>query len=143
MRLKQHEETMAVVLSLTHVLNLVYAKTVSEFMSPEEFMRASTPNSSMQLALAEAVLAQDPRLSYAIQVGNRYTEKVAKKASKELAKAITMIEASDWKAFEAYFEGLSKVYKTGRRGKGAIREIYSAAEDSASPKSSSSLPSAS
>jgi prephenate dehydrogenase len=96
---EEHDRTMAVVLSLTHLLNVVYAGTVAQFLSPDEFMEASTPNSSMQLTLAEAILAQDARLSYAIQAENAYTGKVARAASRELARVLAMIEGSDWGAF--------------------------------------------
>ncbi len=125
---KEHDKTMAVVLSLTHLLNVVYAGTVSQFLSPEEFMKASTPNSSMQFALAEAVLAQDARLSYAIQAWNPYSQKVARAASRELKRVLAMIESSDWEAFDEHFSKLSKKYSSGKRGRAAIREIYSAAE---------------
>lgn len=128
---KEHDRTMAVVLSLTHLLNLVYAGTVSQFLSPEEFMRVSTPNSSMQLTLAEAILAQDAKLSYGIQAGNAYTGKVAREASRELRRVLEMIESSDWKAFEEHFSGLAKKYGSDKRAGSVIREIYTATEKSA------------
>jgi prephenate dehydrogenase len=128
---KEHDRTMAVVLSLTHLLNVVYAGTVSRFLSPDEFMKVSTPNSSMQLTLAEAILAQDARLSYGIQAGNAYTGKVAREASRELGRVLGMIESSDWKAFEEHFSTLSKRYKSDERAGSVIREIYSAAEKAA------------
>lgn len=128
---KEHDRTMAVVLSLTHLLNVVYAGTVSQFLTPGEFMRVSTPNSSMQLTLAEAILAQDARLSYAIQTGNVYTGKVARAAARELKRVLEMIESSDWEAFDEHFSELSKRYKTDERASAVIREIYSAAEKSA------------
>jgi len=125
---KEHDRAMAVVLSLTHLLNVVYAGTVSQFLSPEEFMRVSTPNSSMQLTLAEAVLAQDARLSYGIQAGNAYTGKVARAASRELKRVLDMVEGSDWNAFEEHYSALSKRYRSDKRAASVIREIYSAAE---------------
>ena len=125
---KEHDKAMAVVLSLTHLLNVVYAGTVSHFLSPDEFMKVSTPNSSMQLTLAEAVLAQDARLSFAIQAGNVYTRKVARDASRELKHVLAMIERSDWDAFDDHLSTLSKRYKTDKRASSVIREIYSAAE---------------
>jgi prephenate dehydrogenase len=128
---KEHDRTMAVVLSLTHLLNVVYAGTVSQFLSPDEFMKASTPNSSMQLTLAEAVLAQDARLSYAIQSDNPYSKKVARAASQELKRVLAMIESSDGGAFDEHFSKLSKRYKTDKRGSAVTREIYSAAERAA------------
>ncbi len=125
---KEHDKAMAAVLSLTHLLNIVYASTVSEYLAPEEFMRASTPNSSMQLTLAEAVLAQDPRLSYSIQVGNSYSRRVARTAARELRRVSAMIEKSDWAAFEGYVSRLSRRYMTSERASAAMAEIYSAAE---------------
>jgi len=128
---KEHDKSMAVVLSLTHLLNVVYAGTVSQFLSPDEFMKVSTPNSSMQLTLAEAILAQDARLSYFIQAGNVYTGKVARTALRELKRLLAMIEGSDWEAFDAHFSRLSKRYETDKRASAVIREIYSAAEKAA------------
>lgn len=131
MSLSEHDRSMAVVLSLTHILNIVYAGTASRFLTPEEFMRVSTPNSSMQLTLAEAVLAQDARLSFAIQAGNPYSKEVARAASRELKSVLSMIEGSDRKAFDRHFSNLAKRYKTDKRGGAVIREIYSAAEKGA------------
>lgn len=128
---REHDRAMAVVLSLTHLLNVVYAGTVSQFLSPEEFMKVSTPNSSMQLTLAEAVLAQDPKLSYAIQAGNVYSRRVARAASRELGRMMSMIEDSDWRAFDEHFSKLSRRYGTDKRGGAVISEIYSAAEKGA------------
>ena len=125
---KEHDRTMAVVLSLTHLMNVVYAGTVSQFLSPEEFMRVSTPNSSMQLTLAEAILAQDAKLSYAIQAENVYTGKVARAALREFKRVLGMIEGSDWEAFGEHISKLSKRYKSDERASAVIREIYSAAE---------------
>jgi prephenate dehydrogenase len=131
MSLREHERSMAVVLSLTHILNVVYAGTASRFLSPEELMRVSTPNSSMQLTLAEAVLAQDAGLSFAIQAGNPYSRDVAREASRELKSVLSMIEGSDREAFDSHFSKLAKRYKTEKRAGAVIREIYSAAEKSA------------
>jgi prephenate dehydrogenase len=131
MSLSEHDRSMAVVLSLTHILNVVYAGTASRFLTPEEFMRVSTPNSSMQLTLAEAVLAQDARLSFAIQAGNPYSKEVARAASRELKRVLSMIEASDRRAFDRHFSKLAKRYKTDKRAGTVIREIYSAAEKGA------------
>ena len=128
---KEHDRTMAVVLSLTHLLNVVYAGTVSQFLSPDEFMRVSTPNSSMQLTLAEAILDQDARLSYAIQAGNEYTGEIARAALRELKRVLAMVESSDRKAFDEHFSKLARRYKTKQRAGAAIREIYSAAEKAA------------
>ena len=125
---KQHDKTMAVILSLTHLLNIVYAGTVLHFLTPEEFMRASTPNSSMQLTLAEAVLAQDAELSFAIQARNAYSSRVGRAAWRELKRVLRTIEDSDRSAYDKNFRRLSANYGTERRAGVVMREIYSAAE---------------
>lgn len=122
----EHDRAMAVVLSLTHLVNLAYAGAAARFIGPEKFMALSTPNSSMQLNLAEAVLAQDARLSYAIQADNPYSKEVARAASRELEKVIEMVQGSDWKGFERHFSGLSKRYNTAKRREAIVREIYNA-----------------
>ncbi len=126
----QHDRSMAVVLSLTHLLNVVYAGTVAEFLSPEEFMRVSTPNSSMQLTLAEAILAQDAGLSYSIQAMNPYSGKVARAASRELRRVLAMIEGSDRRGFDEHFTRLARRYETEKRASAVIREIYCSVEKS-------------
>jgi prephenate dehydrogenase len=82
----------------------------------------------MQLTLAEAILAQDPELSFAIQADNVYSRKVGRAASRELKKVLAMVESSDRKAFDEHFSRLSKRYNTDERASAVIREIYSAAE---------------
>ncbi len=130
MSLETHDRTMAVVLSLTHLLNLVYARTVSHYLSPEEFMRSSTPNSSMQLTLAEAVLAQDPTLCYNIQIANSNSKRVAATASEELQRLSAILAKGDHRQFEEYFKSLANAFRTSSRGSSAIREVYSKTSES-------------
>ena len=59
----------------------------------------------MQLTLVRGVLAQDAKLSYAIQAGNAYSGKVVREASLELKRVMAMFERSDWKAFNEHFHG--------------------------------------
>ena len=125
---KEHDRAMAVVLGLTHIMNLAYAGTAARFLTPDEFTKVSTPNSSMQLTLAEAVLAQDPRLTSAIQARNPYSKAVARAALKELERISRMVEASDARSLEGQFRRLSKRYKADRRAAAVIGEVYSAAE---------------
>lgn len=124
----RHDRAMAVVLSLTHLINMVYAGTVAQFLTPEQFMKVSTPNSSMQLALAEAVLAQDARLSFAIQSGNPYSRRVARAASRELKRVLEMVESGEGEAFDEHFQRLSGRYLNDERARAVVKEIYSAAE---------------
>jgi prephenate dehydrogenase len=126
---EEHDRAMATVLSLTHMINLAYAGTVARFLSPEEFASVSTPNSSMQLSLAEAVLAQDPGLSFSIQTADAFSREVARAAVEELERVISMVERSDRRAFDSYFSKLARRYNTKARASTAIREIYSAAEE--------------
>jgi prephenate dehydrogenase len=125
---KDHDRHMAVVLSLTHLMNLVYAGTVSRFISPEEFRRVSTPNSSMQLTLSEAVLGQDVGLMYAIQESNPFSAKVAREAMRELKRLLEVVEGADERSFADLHRKLTRSFKTDKRASSAMREVYSAAE---------------
>jgi len=125
---KDHDRHMAVVLSLTHLMNLVYAGTASRFITPEEFRKVSTPNSSMQLTLSEAVLGQDVGLMYAIQESNPFSAKVAKEALRELRQLLEIVQGGDERSFVALHRKLTKSFKTDKRASSAIREVYSAAE---------------
>lgn len=125
---REHDRAMGAVLSLTHLVNLVYAGAVARLLTPEEFMRVSTPNSSMQLTLAQAVLAQDAKLSYEIQANNPYSRWAARAAARELRRVTALVEGRDEVGFEKSFRRLAKAYELDRRAGAVLKEIYSAAE---------------
>ncbi|MDG7005837.1 MAG: prephenate dehydrogenase/arogenate dehydrogenase family protein, partial [Nitrososphaerota archaeon] len=126
---REHDKAMGVVLSLTHLVNLAYAGAVARLLSPKEFMKVSTPNSSMQLTLAQAVLAQDAELSYEIQANNPYSREAGRAAVREIERVMGLVEAGDRKGFEEGFAKLAREYKVDERAGAVVKEIYSAAED--------------
>lgn len=121
-----HDRTIGVVLSLTHLLNIAYAGTVSRYLKPEEFRAVQTPTSSMQLTLAEGVLAQSASLYSYNQMENEWSEEYAAALIEELTQLLRFIEGKDRKGFERRFEELSAKYASDSRG--ALDTVYRAFE---------------
>ncbi len=128
MTLANHDRQMAVVLSLTHLLNLAYAGAVSEFLTPSQFRMVQTPTSGVQLTLAEGVLAQDPSLYSYIQAENEHSAESVKVLSDEVALLRRMIESKDRRAFERHFRRLAKRFRDDSGA--AVDQVYRAFERS-------------
>lgn len=123
---REHDRAMAAILSLTHLVNLVYASTIAKHFGPEDFRNLETPTSSVQLSLAEGVLSQDPSLYSFIQTENVFSAKLASELIGQLSLFKGMIERGDRKAFEKKFSELAKVYADD--SKTAMERVYEAFE---------------
>jgi prephenate dehydrogenase len=117
-----HDRTMGVILSLTHLLNIAYAATVSEYLKPEEFRAVQTPTSSLQLTLAEGVLAQSASLYSYNQMENAWSSEYAAALIDELTQLLKLIEDKDRSGFERHFRELSAKYAGD--SKGALEQVY-------------------
>ncbi len=106
-----HDRLMALALSLHHFLNLAYAKTLAKYISPSDFRKLSTPNSLLQLTLAEAVLAQNPSLYSYIQIGNEHSRGVVESFTQEIGTIHEIVRSKDRKRFEEFFTNTSKFYR--------------------------------
>lgn len=125
---KEHDEAMGLILSLTHLLNIAYAGTVSRFLKPDQFRRIQTPTSAVQLTLAEGILSQSPSLYSSIQLENESSAEFAMALIDELTLLLRFIEAKDAKGFEKRFTQLSKAYAGD--SKAALELVYQAFERS-------------
>lgn len=105
-----HDRLMALALSLHHILNLAYAKTLARYISPSDFRRLSTPNSLLQLTLAEGVLAQNPSLYSYIQIGNEHSRDVLETLAQEMGMINEIIRSKDRKRFEEFFTNTARFY---------------------------------
>ncbi len=128
MKAREHDRMMAMILSLTHLVNIAYAGTVSRYLEPGEFRRIQTPTSAVQLTLAEGVLSQNPSLYSYIQLENEFSSEFADALIKELGSLKRLIERRDRKGFEKRFSGLSKKYAGD--SKSALDLVYQAFERS-------------
>ena len=125
---KEHDKAMGLILSLTHLLNIAYAGTVSRFLKPDQFRRIQTPTSAVQLTLAEGILSQSPSLYSSIQLENDSSAEFARALIDELTLLLRFIEEKDAKGFETRFTQLSKAYAGD--SKAALELVYQAFERS-------------
>jgi prephenate dehydrogenase len=128
MKWKEHDRTMGIILSLTHLTNLAYAGTVSRYLQPDEFRKVQTPTSAVQLTLAEGILSQDPSLYSYIQLENGSSAEFARALIDELGLLLRFIEKKDRRGFEKRFGELSKRYHGD--SKAALDLVYQAFEKS-------------
>ncbi|MEM3185528.1 MAG: prephenate dehydrogenase/arogenate dehydrogenase family protein [Conexivisphaerales archaeon] len=70
----KHDEAMSLVISLTHAINVAYAKMLCS-TKKSELLGLITPIAGTQLVISRAVLSQSPRLIAQLQCRNRYTAK--------------------------------------------------------------------
>ena len=77
MKAREHDRMMGMILSLTHLVNIAYAGTVSRYLGHDEFRKIQTPTSAVQLTLAEGVLSQSPSLYSYIQLENEFSSEFA------------------------------------------------------------------
>jgi len=128
MSLAEHERQMAVILSLTHTLNLAYAGAVDRFLTPSQFRNVQTPTSGVQLTLAEGVLSQNPSLYSYIQIENERSSEAIEALADEIAELRRMVKAKDRSGFERHFRRLAKRFAGDSET--AVDRIYQAFEKS-------------
>jgi prephenate dehydrogenase len=125
---KEHDSAMALILSLTHLLNIAYAGAVSRYMKPGEFRKVQTPTSGVQLTLAEGILSQSPALYSYIQTENPYSAEAARAVIEELGQLLVMVEKDDRRGFERRFRELSRAFSGDSEE--AVGLVYQAFEKS-------------
>jgi prephenate dehydrogenase len=121
-----HDRIVALTLSLTHIVNMLYARTIVKRMSPADFRKLGTPTSAVQVALAEAVLSNDPRLYSYIQTENKESARVIKQLSRELKRVSKIVKTRDRGSFEALYRGLRDDYLRNESPADASSRIYEA-----------------
>jgi len=106
--LERHDRIMALALSLTHLINVVFASTIAE-ENIAELKRIGGKTFGMQLLLCESVMTESPDLSVAIQMSNPF--------------AIEYLER-----FSRIYDKLLKYIRGKRKGEFIKfhREVYSA-----------------
>jgi prephenate dehydrogenase len=128
MKEKEHDRMMGLILSLTHLVNIAYAGTISRYLNAKEFRDLQTPTSAVQLTLAEGVLSQSPSLYSYIQLENEYSSEFAGALIDELTQLRGFIDQKDRKGFEKRFSQLSEKYAGD--SKAALDLVYQAFEKS-------------
>ena len=90
--LEEHDEVMAWVLGLSHLVNIAFASTLAESGEAVPLLRQiSSSTFNAQLDVATQVISENPHLYYEIQQGNENTVEVTshfRKVLDELARAV-------------------------------------------------------
>lgn len=121
---EEHDRLMGLMLSLTHLVNLAYARVVSGNLKPSSFRAMATPSAFLQSLLAEAVLSQDPALVSRILFTNRFAAGHLKAYLEELSKLQQMLSSGEEAgfrdehrslagAFSSSSHSMNKVYRAG------------------------------
>jgi prephenate dehydrogenase len=120
-----HDVLMAVMLTLTHLVNIAYAKAVAETISPRSFKEFAPPSSLLQTALAEAVLSQDPSLVWEIATSNRHTTDATRNLAFELLKLNEVIQRGNKRGFATEFKRLARMFSSNET---SMRKVYQACD---------------
>jgi chorismate mutase/prephenate dehydrogenase len=103
--LEEHDEVMAWVLGLSHLVNIAFASALAESGEAVPLLRQiSSSTFNAQLKVAAQVVSENPRLYYEIQQGNRMTADVTRhfrRVFDELTRSVQQQDEDSWiKAME-------------------------------------------
>jgi len=124
-----HDALMAVMLSLTHLVSIAYAKAVADMMKPSSFIDIASPSSALQSALAQGVLSQGPSLCAGIQTANKHSALVVKGMAIELLRLNEMLQRGNEKAFAGEFRRLAKLFSADGSSMEKVYRAYDALAD--------------
>jgi len=98
--LQEHDEVMAWVLGLSHLVNIAFATALAESGEAVPLLQSiSSSTFSAQLKVAAQVVSENPHLYYEIQQGNSMTGQVVehfRKVFEKLARAVRVGDEISW-----------------------------------------------
>ncbi len=101
--LEEHDEVMAWVLGLSHLVNIAFASTLAESGEAVPLLRKiSSSTFNAQLQVATQVVSENPHLYYEIQQGNDKTEEVTNHFRKVLDELVASVAEEDESVFTRY-----------------------------------------
>jgi chorismate mutase/prephenate dehydrogenase len=94
--LKEHDEVMAWVLGLSHLINIAFASALAKSGEAVPLLRQiSSSTFNAQLQVAAQVVSENPHLYYEIQQGNEMTGDVVNQFREALGELVTAVEQKD------------------------------------------------
>ena len=106
--LEEHDEVMAWVLGLSHLVNIAFASTLAQSGEAVPLLRKiSSSTFNAQLDVATQVVSENPHLYYEIQQGNDKTAEVTEHFRKVLDELASAIAEGDEPAFTRHM-GIAK-----------------------------------
>ena len=101
--LKEHDEVMAWVLGLSHLVNIAFAGALAESGEAVPLLKQiSSSTFNAQLNVATQVVSENPHLYYEIQKGNDNTAEVSEHFRKVLDELVTAVADNDEAVFTRY-----------------------------------------
>jgi len=101
--LAEHDEVMAWVLGLSHLVNIAFAGALAESGEAVPLLKQiSSSTFSAQLAVATQVVSENPHLYYEIQQGNVNTTEVSSQFRKVLEELVRSVAENDEAVFSHY-----------------------------------------
>ena len=98
--LEEHDEVMAWVLGLSHLVNIAFASTLAQSGEAVPLLRKiSSSTFNAQLGVATQVVSENPHLYYEIQQGNDKTAEVTEHFRKVLDELVCAVAEEDEPAF--------------------------------------------
>ena len=103
--LEEHDEVMAWVLGLSHLVNIAFAGALAESGEAVPLLKQiSSSTFNAQLNVATQVVSENPHLYYEIQKGNVNTTEVSEHFQKVLDELVTAVAENDEKVFTRYMD---------------------------------------
>lgn len=113
--LEEHDEVMAWVLGLSHLVNIAFAGTLAESGEAVPLLKQiSSSTFSAQLAVATQVVSENPHLYYEIQQGNINTAKVSAQFSKVLNELVQSVVSQEEGVFIRHMDSARKRLDTAQ-----------------------------
>ncbi len=110
--LEQHDELMSYVLGLSHIVNLAFAKVLSESrFSFAELQKVSSTTFFSQLRVVAPVVEENQDLYYEIQAENSHSSKIINSMIRELKQYLDSVEGKNRDSFKKYMEHSRKYFK--------------------------------
>lgn len=97
-----HDRVMALTLTLTHFMNIIFASVISE-EDIDVLKRLGGTTFTLQYILSGAVMNEDPSLYASIQMGNEYAITYLDKMIKKAVSLRNIIESRDHNAFISFY----------------------------------------
>ena len=117
--LEEHDEVMAWVLGLSHLVNIAFAGALAQSGEAVPLLKQiSSSTFNAQLNVATQVVSENPHLYYEIQQGNEHTAMVSEQFRKVLNELVTAIAENDEAVFTRHMVAAKQRLATGE---GAIR----------------------
>jgi prephenate dehydrogenase/chorismate mutase len=125
---RDHDMAMALSLSLTHVANLAFCRTLIKYTTPSDFRRVAAPFAVLQLSVGEGILLQDPHLYSQIQMKNRFSRLVVESFAREAEELDQIVEGGNRRRYERLFSELARSYGPDAQGRRLMGALYRAGE---------------